>query len=251
MNNALYVGLSRQMALQREMDVIANNIANSDTAGFKVESMKFETDPETPHAVGNRPGPINFVLDSGLQRDFSQGPLRTTGAPLDLGLQGDGFFQVTTKEGVRFTRDGRFAMDALGQIVDSAGDTVNGDSGGPIILDPLKGAPSIAADGTISQIDKGVTTIVGRIGVVKFDSKSALQKTAEGQYANVANATPVPARGTTIVQGMIEGSNVNAVVQMSRMIAVSRAYETIASLMGTNGDTSDQAIQRLARATAQ
>jgi flagellar basal-body rod protein FlgF len=251
MNNALYVGLSRQMTLQREMDVIANNIANSDTVGFKVETLKLETDAKTPvvQPGGARPSAINFVRDIGVDRDYRQGALRQTGGTFDLGLQGDGFFQLNTPNGARYTRDGRFSLDAKGQLTDLAGDTLQSAGGSPIVIDPLKGAPSIARDGTITQIDSktGTSTIVGKVGAVTFADPTALQKTASGQYENVSNLTSQPARATSILQGMLENSNVDSVQMMTRMIAVSRAYEQVANMMGQTGDTSDQSIQRLGR----
>ncbi|MDB5460933.1 MAG: flagellar basal body rod protein [Caulobacteraceae bacterium] len=251
MNNALYVGLSRQMTLQREMDVIANNFANSDTVGFKVETLKLETDTQTPvvQAGGARPSAINFVRDVGVDRDYSQGALRQTGGTFDLGLQGDGFFQVNTPNGLRYTRDGRFSLDAKGQVVNLAGDTLQGAGGSPIVIDPLKGAPSIARDGTITQIDPKTTTstVVGKVGAVTFADPTALQKTASGQYDNVSNLAAQPARATSILQGMLENSNVDSIQMMARMIAVSRAYESVANMMSQTGDTSDQSIQRLGR----
>jgi flagellar basal-body rod protein FlgF len=252
MNNTLYVGLSRQMTLQREMDVIANNIANSDTAGFKVESTKIETDIETPRvsAGGGRPGPIKFAYDAGLDRDFGQGATRPTGGAFDLALQGNGFFSVQAKDGTtRYTRDGRFGMDATGQIVDINGDPVQGDSGGAIVIDPLKSAPLIARDGTISQSDPktGAVTVVGKIGVVAFANRGGLQKIGASQYANVSNLASQPAKGVVVMQGSLENSNVDPISQMTRMIAVSRAYEQIATMMSQTGDASDQSIQRLGR----
>jgi flagellar basal-body rod protein FlgF len=252
MNNTLYVGLSRQMTLQREMDVIANNIANSDTAGFKVESTRVQTDTETPRVGpgGGQPTAINFAYDAGVDRDFGQGATRATGAPFDLALQGDGFFSVQGKDGVtRYTRDGRFSLDGAGQIVDISGDPVQGDSGGAIVVDPLKSAPQIARDGTITQTDplSGAVSVVGKIGVVNFANRGALQKIGNGQYENVSNLASQPAKGVSVLQGSLENSNVNPIVQMTRMIAVSRAYEQIANMMGQTGDTSDQSIQRLGR----
>jgi len=252
MNNALYVGLSRQMTLQREMDVIANNIANSDTAGFKVESVKLQTDAQKPQVAGGGApqSAINFVFDAGVNRDFGQGAMRPTGGSLDLGLQGDGFFTVKAADGsTHYTRDGRFSINGSGQMVDLSGDQVQSDSGGPITLDPLKSQPMIARDGTITQTDPrtGVSTVSGKVGVVKFADRAALQKTASGQYTNVSNLQSQPAKGVVVMQGMLENSNVDSITQMTRMISVSRAYEQIANMMSQTGDTSDQSIQRLGK----
>jgi flagellar basal-body rod protein FlgF len=251
MNNALYVGLSRQMTLQREMDLIANNIANSDTAGFKVETLKLETDAQTPKVQGGGASvsAINFVHDAGVDRDFTQGPMKPTGGPLDIGIQGDGFFTVQTPNGPRYTRDGRFSMDSKGQLINLNGDALQGASGGAITLNPQLSQPMIARDGTITQVDTktNVSTVVGKIGTVTFADKKALQKSASGQYDNPTGQTPTPVKGVTIMQGMLESSNVDSIQQMTRMIAVSRAYEQVANMMGQTGDTSDQSIQRLGK----
>ena len=244
MNNALYVGLSRQMTLKREMDVIANNIANSDTVGFKVESLMLREDVQQPTMkAGAAPTEkISFVHDAGVSLDYGQGAMRQTGGTFDLGLQGDGFFQVQTANGAKFTRDGRFSVNAQGQLVDVAGNRVLSNAGSPIRIDPTKTAPSIAHDGTISQ--EGV--IAGKIGMFKFADRATLIKEGAGLY-DAAGQTPANDTATVMQQGMIENSNVDAIQQMTRMIAVSRAYEQVTGMMDQTSDQSDQSIQRLGR----
>src|SRR5450432_108958 len=114
MDNALYVGLSNQMVLKREMDIVANNIANADTTGFKFESLMTKETPAAPALTFGGPKPIKFVSADGVARDFSQGGMRRTDAPLDLAIEGQGFFKVTTKAGDRYTRDGHFRTDDTG-----------------------------------------------------------------------------------------------------------------------------------------
>lgn len=246
MNNALYVGLSRQMTLKQQMDLIANNIANSDTVGFKVESLLLREDVQQPSrklsAGVNPTEKITFVQAAGTSRDYGQGALKQTGGVFDLGLAGDGFFAVQTPNGVRYTRDGRFSMNAKGQLVDVAGNTVLSGGNSPIQIDPTKAQPSIAHDGTISQ--DGL--VAGKIGMFKFADRSGLQKTGSGLY-DLGNQTPTADTTTKIQQGMIENSNVDAIQQMTRMIAVSRAYEQVAGMMDQTGSTSDQAVQRLGK----
>src|SRR5580693_8091234 len=116
MDNTLYVGVSRQMILQRELDVAANNVANVDTTGFKVESLMTSPDPETPPGVKGPIRPIQYAIDHGMARDFSEGKLTQTGAPLDLAINGQAFFTVSTANGDRYTKDGRFTVDPEGQI---------------------------------------------------------------------------------------------------------------------------------------
>jgi flagellar basal-body rod protein FlgF len=244
MNNALYVGLSRQLTLKRQMDVIANNIANSDTAGFKVESLQLGQDVQRPQLQPGQ-GPaeaITFVHDLSLTRDFRQGPLRQTGGPFDLGLQGGGFFEVQTATGARLTRDGRFSLDGQGQMVDSAGNPVLQAGGQPIRVDPTKSSPQIAHDGTVSQDGQ----VVGKIGVFAVADRGALTGIGGGLYDPGAQA-PTVDTGAVVQQGMIENANVDAIQQMTRMIAVSRAYEQVTSMMDATGTASDQSIQRLGR----
>jgi flagellar basal-body rod protein FlgF len=244
MNNALYVGLSRQLTLKRQMDVIANNIANSDTVGFKVESLQLGQDVQAPQlqpGQGAAP-PITFVHDTALTRNFGQGALRQTGGPFDLGLQGNGFFEVQTAAGNRLTRDGRFALNAQGQLVDSSGNAVLQAGGQPIQLDPTKTSPQIAKDGTVSQDGQ----VMGKIGVFVVADRSALTKTGGGLFDPGAQ-TPQVDPATAVQQGMIENANVDAIQQMTRMISVSRAYEQVTSMMDGVGNASDQSIQRLGR----
>jgi flagellar basal-body rod protein FlgF len=244
MNNALYVGLSRQLTLRHQMDVIANNIANTDTVGFKVESLQMGEDVQAPQLPpgGGAAEAITFVHDIGLIRDFRQGALRQTGAPFDLGLQGDGFFEVQTPNGVRLTRDGRFGLNGQGQLVDSAGNTVLQAGSQPIQVDPTRTTPQIAHDGTVSQ--DGQT--IGKIGVFAVADRTALTETGGGHYDPGAQ-TPTVDPNTVIQQGMIENANVDAIQQMTRMISVSRAYEQVTSMMDATGAASDQSIQRLGR----
>src|SRR5947209_3135974 len=136
MDNALFVGLSRQMVLRREMDIVANNIANADTTGFKVESLMTKEMPGPPAFTLQGPRPIKFVAADGVARDFGQGSLRRTDSPLDMAIEGPGFFKITTKDGERFTRDGRFRIDATGRVTTQDGAPVADDGGGEVTVDP-------------------------------------------------------------------------------------------------------------------
>jgi flagellar basal-body rod protein FlgF len=247
MDNALYVGLSRQMTLQRAMDITANNIANLDTPGFKVESLTVQTDPETPLSAPATQ-PINYVIDSGLARDFGQGQLQATGNPLDLAIDGSGFFTVQTAAGPRYTRDGRFTLDASGALTDTRGEAVLDASGAPIVLNPQNGTPSIANDGTISQSVKGQTNAVGKVGVVRFADLTALSKQGDNLYQAAAGQTPLAARDSRVRQGMVEKSNVQSVSEVVHLIAITRAYESVANMISQTQDLSESAVQRLGKA---
>jgi flagellar basal-body rod protein FlgF len=247
MDNALYVGLSKQMLLERELDITANNLANANTTGFKVEAMMSSADPQRAKGMSMGAAPVQFVAGNGVARDFSQGALQSTGGPLDLAIMGQGFFQVTTANGTRFTRDGRFATDAQGQLVTQAGDPVLDAGGSPITLNPQGGAPTIGGDGTITQTIPGQTSAqtVGKVGVVSFADMSSLTKEGAGLYSNTTNVTPTPVTGQVLRQGMLEASNVQPIIQVTDMIRISRAYDMISQMMNTTASLSSTAVQRL------
>jgi flagellar basal-body rod protein FlgF len=241
MNNALYVGLSRQIVLQREMDIVANNMANADTTGFKVESLMQKTNPAGPATNDHRP--VKFVADDGVLRNFGQGGLRRTDAPLDLALDGQGFFQISTPQGLRYTRDGRFRLDDNGKMVTESGRPVTDESGGEISIDPEKGPITIAPDGTITQGDERV----GKLAVMDFPALATLEKTGDNLYRNTSNQQPQPATDTKVRQGMLESANVQPILEIARMIEISRAYEQMARMMDSEAELSKSAVQRMGR----
>jgi len=243
MDTTLYVGLSRQMVLRREMDIVANNIANSDTTGFKVESLMQRTDPKSPGFGLGGPSPVKFVTADGVARDFGQGALRRTDAPLDVAIEGQGFFKVTAQDGERFTRDGRLRTDEIGRLVTQGGAPVLDDGGGEITLDPEKGQVSIAADGTVSQGDERV----GKVGVFTFESLSVLEKTGDNLFQNTSNLQAQPAAEARVRQGMLEGSNVQSILEITRMIEVSRAYEQTTRMMDSDSDLARRTVERMGR----
>jgi flagellar basal-body rod protein FlgF len=244
MDNTLYVGLSRQMVLRREMDVIANNISNADTNGFKVENLMTKEVDGAPAFTQGGPRPVKFVGEDGVARDFSQGGLRRTDSTFDVGIEGQGFFKVTTQNGDRFTRDGHFRTNADGVVTTQAGDPVADDGGGQITIDPNKAGPiTISADGIVSQ----GTDRVGKIGVYKFDSLSALEKTGDNLYQNASNQQPSAADTSKVRQGMLESSNVNPIVQITRMIEVNRAYEQTTQMVSAQSDLSRSSVSRLGK----
>jgi flagellar basal-body rod protein FlgF len=240
MDNAIYVGLSRQMTLQRELDIAANNLANADTTGYKFEALMTNDDPVAPAHSPIGATKVNFVTASGVARDYSQGPLSQTGGPLDVAIAGKGFFTVNTADGPRYTRDGRFTLDSTGKLVTQDGDAVQG-AGGDITVDPKKGPISISPTGVISQAGASI----GKLPVVTFDSLSGLSKDGNNLLVNTSNLTPQPATDAIIKQGMLEGSNVQPITQITRLIEINRAYEAVSNMINDTAGLSKSAVQRL------
>jgi len=243
MDNALFVGLSRQMILRREMEIIANNIANMDTTGFKVESMMQRTDPSEPAVTLGGPRPVKFVAPDGVARDFGQGAFVKTGGELDMAIEGKGFFQVQTDQGPRYTRDGRFTTDPTGRLVTQGGYAVMDESGGEITIDPEKGQVSLGADGSMSQ---GVEQ-VGKVGMYAFANPGALEKAGDNLFRNGSNLAAAPATEARLRQGFLEGSNVKPVLEITRMVEVSRAYEQTAKMMDSEAELARRTVERLGR----
>lgn len=240
MDNAQLVGLSRQVSLARQLDLIANNLANVNTLGFKSQSLMFK-DERMPRAVDNSflppDRPINFVLDDANMIDFTPGQSEQTGNPLDVAITGQGWFAVQTPAGERYTRNGSFAINSQGQLVTQNNYPVLTD-GGPLTFQPGEGPVSIADDGTIST-NQGQR---GRLKVVDFPPNQPPIKAGETLFAS-NNA--IPATLPQVTQGRLEKSNVNSVVELTNMIAVQRSYQAVASIMKETDDLRKNSIATL------
>jgi flagellar basal-body rod protein FlgF len=244
MDNSLLVSLSQQVAAYRSMDVIANNLANASTPGFKREAAKFEEYIAQMKPSDTQQGPqsVSFVKDAGIMRDTSEGDIQTTGAPFDLAIKGNAYFTVQTPQGTRYTRNGHFTLDGSGQLVTSDGNPVQGE-GGAITITPDDGAVQIAADGTVSSIINGQPNQIGKIKLVDFGDPAALTKEGDSLYSTTQTAND--ATGSTMKQGMLESSNVKPVVEISNMIQVMRSYEATSALAKSQEDLQSQAIDKL------
>ncbi|HEY8575498.1 MAG TPA: flagellar basal-body rod protein FlgF [Devosia sp.] len=238
--NAQLISLSRQIALQRQTDVVANNMANINTTGFKGEQVLFEEyvmpvarDRDFPRLDQ----PLSYVQDWATIHDLSGGAMVQTGSELDVGLNGDGFFAVQTPAGERWTKAGSFQLSANGTLVDASGNPVLGE-GGPIQFGPEETGILIASDGSIST-SAGQK---GRLRLVEFTDPQALTREGNNLWAG---GTPAAATGTRAMQGFVEKSNVSGVAEMAEMIRVQRAYESAASLASKQDELRRSAIQRL------
>lgn len=247
MDNALLLSLSNQMVTRRTMEVIANNIANMNTTGFKRESPVFE---EYVVAVDKQDGDVtkkeqlSFVRDALAVHDMSPGELTTTSNQLDVGLDGEGYFVVSTPGGERYTRNGSFGRDETGRLVTSTGNPVLDEGGSEIQLSAEESHLTIARDGTLST-EQGVR---GKLGVVSFENPQDLK--LEGDSLWQSDQTPLQVANPHVMQGMLEQSNVQPVVEMVRMIDNLRAYQASTELLNAGEDLSRRAVQKLGEVRA-
>lgn len=255
MENTLLIGLSRQTVLRRELDVVANNIANLNTTGFKADGAVFaEYLQPGAHdgAFAAQDRRMSFVQDSMTWHDMSQGGVQQTGNPLDLAIEGSAFFVVQTTRGERYTRNGALQINAQGQLVTGNGEPVLGDSG-PIVFGQADRDIVINPDGTIRVREGEANTDAGRgrLRLAAFANPQRLQKDGTSTFAAPNGMQPQPpAIGTRIQQGAVEKSNVRSVVEMTRMIELTRAYSEIASILHQQGELRRTAIDRLAEVPA-
>ena len=243
MQNALFVGVSSQVALQRELEVIANNMANVSTTGFKSRNSRFQEYlmPVASADSFQRPDRrLSYVIDQGTALDLGQGPIEQTGNPLHVAVRGEAFLVVQTPTGDRYTRNGAFETNAQGTIVTSDGYPVQGD-GGPIQIGPQETGLSVGPDGTVST-NLGIR---GRIRLVTFANPQALRNEGANLYASDA---PPQAAGLAgrVESGALERSNVKSVIEMTRLMDVNRTYTMVSGIISRLDDLRGTAIRRLA-----
>lgn len=240
MDNTLMLALQTQRVLQRRMDVAANNLANINTSGFKTDTLLIEEVNQTEAHAEENPSQIRFVRDVGIMHGMDQAPIAMTGNPLDVAIEGDGFFMIEGMGGeTQYTRDGAFSLAGDGRLVTSDGRAVLNSGGAPIVLDPQGESPSIGRDGVIRVA--GVEA--GRIGVASFAAPGALSKVGDNLW-DAQGQQPGAFEGV-IVQGALEGSNVRPVIELTRLIEISRAYASAARIVSSADELRRSAIQQL------
>ena len=214
----------------REMQVVANNIANAATVGYRQEGVIFS---EYVQRVENAPS-LSMGQGNVRQTVFDQGALQETGGTFDLAIEGDGFFLIATAEGERLTRAGGFSPHAVGDLVNFDGQPVLDVGGAPVFVPPDAASIVISPDGTISADGN----LVGQIGVVMPIAPDDMVR--EGGVMFRADAGIEPAENARVMQGFVEASNVDPIGQIARMIEIQRAYE-----MGQNFlDSEDDRVRR-------
>ena len=237
MQDSLYVALSSQIALERRLNTIADNVANASTIGFRATGVKFE---DVVSGAGAKS--VSFASSGSTYLSGAHGSMTETGNPFDFAVQGDAWFGIDTPAGTVMTRDGRFSMNENGELLSIEGFPVLDAGGTPIQLDPRGGTPKAGADGSLRQGDQ----LVGAIGLFEFDPGTNFVR--YGNSGIVPNGAPQPITdrsGVGVAQGFVEESNVNPMLEMTRLIMVQRSFENTAALMRQTASSADEAIKTL------
>lgn len=235
MDSGLYAAYTGLLSRTQALDTAANNLANTGTGGFRAEKDYFRgvlvdnlgglTGDSQVGATVN-----DFGVLGGSALDFSQGQVGVTGNPLDLALEGDGFFAIQTARGIRYTRQGEFSRTSTGILQDIQGEPVLDPLNQPIVIPT--GTIGVSADGTVSVTTSAGNTIVGQLGVFAFPDKSVLKAEGTNRFSAAPGAVPV-AGTATIRQGGLEGSNQDAVQGTMQLVLVQRQTEMMQKALST------------------
>jgi flagellar basal-body rod protein FlgF len=236
-SSGFYVSLSGQFALETRLNSIANNVANMNTAGFRAEGIRFES-------VISRAGGTEVAYAGEAESYLSRKPgqLAHTGNLLDVAVDGEGWLALDTPAGTVYTRDGRMRTSAAGELLSMSGYPVLDRGGAPILIDPSAGAVVIADDGMITQGNRQI----GALGLYLIPETARLSRyDNSGVIPDVAVEPVADAVAHGIRQGYVEGANVNPVQEMTRLIAVSRVFDSAAKAMQQQEDVAQEAIRAL------
>ena len=229
MDSTLNIALAHQTAVQRRMDVVANNIANMNTTAFQKESVEFQEYKirleNSNSLLGNT---ISLIQEVGSRRNFEEGNFTPTNNTLDIAISGRGYLSVEDQQGnLRYTRNGHLSINDEGLLVAAGGALVLDDGGAPITIAPTDTGIEIANDGTMTSA--GLLNV--KLGIVEFDEENNGNLKKVGQSLFSSTFTPIPAEESVVTQGMLEASNVNAIEEMTDMLSIMRSYQSVAKMM--------------------
>lgn len=238
MDNASYTMLTRMSGLRRELQVVAHNIANSATTGYRKEGVVFS---EFVVGLGRDEPSLSMALGNTRQTLQLQGAMSQTNGRFDFAVEGDGFFQLETAQGPRLTRAGLFTPNAAGELVNPDGHRLLDAGGAPIFVPPDARDVTMARDGTLSA--DGVP--IGQVGLFQPADPVTMSRAAGTLFA--VEGEIIPAEDPQILQGFLEESNVNPMIELSRMIEVQRAYERGQRMLDREDERIKGVIQTLGR----
>jgi len=244
MDSPGYIILSRLSLQSRATEVLAHNVANADTPGYRALRPVFAAFVARQDGAAVPPGgrPVAYVQDRATWREMEAGPIQPTGNPLDVAISGEGFFAVETPRGERFTRAGRFSLSGDGRLVDMEGNAVMGAGGTAIAISPNDTRITIQGDGTVRS-ENGT---LGQLRVVRFDNPQTLR--AEGDRLFDPAGEPVQElERVTVVQGALEGSNVRPIMEMTRLTTELREFQFAAQFAEKEGERLSTAVERILR----
>ena len=223
------------------LDLLANNMANADTSGYKTD-REFYSLYVSEAAASGGPEPTALPVVESTWTDFSQGILHQTSNPLDFAIDGKGFFAVDSKAGVAYTRNGSFRLATNGTLTTPDGYAVRSVKGAPLKLDAAAGF-EVASDGTVTQSGQ----VVGQLAVVDFTDAQVLSKQGSNYYRSAPKATPVQAKTAVVHQGRLEGSNVGSAESAVRLVNVMRQFEMLQRAAAIGSEMNGKAIEEVAR----
>ena len=241
MDTTGYLPLATAVGLQRGLDVTANNLANSSTAGYRANRLVFE------ELLASRPSaePVAYGHDRMSYTDTREGVLTTTGNPLDMAIQGQGWFGYETEDGqIALGRDGRFVVDPEGNLLTTMGRPVLDAAGGAIVLPLDAGVPSVGRDGTISD---ATGANLGQIGIFQAEGIETWKRVGETMFVP-RDGTPVQLEAVetpVLIQGALEQSNINPISEMVRLIEIQRAFDQTMRMAENHNDLRKSTLSRL------
>ncbi|KQT66267.1 MULTISPECIES: flagellar basal-body rod protein FlgF [unclassified Aureimonas] len=237
MQTSLPVALSAQLAMEKRLDTIADNLANSRTAGFRSTEVKFES-----FISRAAEEPVAFASTGETYISTRKGEMTQTGNSLDMAINGEAYFAVQGPKGPIYTKDGRMTVLDTGDVVSLTGNPFLDVGGAPIQIDPSAGPIQIARDGMVSQAGRQI----GAVGLFEMPAGAKLSRAGNSGVVPDRPATPLLDFDTnSVLQGFTEGSNVNPILEMTRLIAVQRAFESASNFVETSEKSLDSAINTL------
>jgi flagellar basal-body rod protein FlgF len=244
MSDGIYSATSGAISQQRSLEVVANNVANATAVGYRGDRTAFREALARAQGAAVPSKSMRYVTVSKVQTDASQGGLRQTGNPLDLALQGEGYFAIQTPQGERYTRNGSFVLDAGGIVRTHDGYAVLSEAGDrpqPLTIPDRTATVEVSPDGTVAADGAQI----GRLRIVDFDDPNMLIKEGNLLFTTPPEMAPKATDRTEIAQGFLETANVNAISSVNELVTANRSFEAFQRVIRTFGQIDDRTAREL------